>query len=104
MAEVRYATGIQLDDEPIFRITYNPSPLNDGATLDMLVKGEMSESGLNRWNRSSRFGKIGKNSEFNFVLSERLRVLPEAKSFEPLRDVVRHGALLRQAGFAEAVE
>ncbi len=48
-------------------------------------------------------GQIGKNSEINVVLSERLRVLAETKSFEPLRDVVRHGASLRQAGFAEAV-
>ncbi len=48
-------------------------------------------------------GQIGKYSEINVVLSERLHVLPEAKSFEPLRDVVRHGASLRQAGFAEAV-
>ena len=42
--------------------------------------------------------------ELNFILSERLCILTETKSFEPLRDVVSHGALLRQAGFAEAVD
>ena len=49
-------------------------------------------------------GQIGKNSEINVVLRERLRVLTETKSFEPLRDVVRHGVSLREAGLAEAVE
>ena len=42
--------------------------------------------------------------KINRVLSKRLRVLTEAKSFEPLRNVVRHGDLLRQAGFAEAIQ
>ena len=40
---------------------------------------------------------------FNGVAEERPGELAEAKSFEPLRDVVRHGTLLRQAGFAEAL-
>jgi hypothetical protein len=41
---------------------------------------------------------------FNGVAEERPGELAEAKSFEPLRDVVRHGTSLRQAGFAEAVQ
>ncbi len=49
-------------------------------------------------------GQAGQNVEINTVVCERLRVLAKAKSFEPLRDVVSHGASLRQAGFAEAVE
>ncbi len=40
---------------------------------------------------------------FNGVAEERPRVLTKTKSFEPLRDIVHHGASLRQAGFAEAV-
>ncbi len=48
--------------------------------------------------------KSGKKVELNLVLNERLRILTEAKSFEPLRNVVRHGASLREAGFAEAVQ
>ena len=49
-------------------------------------------------------GKTGKDIEIDSVVRERLRVLAEAKSFKPLRDVSRHGASLREAGFAEAVE
>ncbi len=59
--------------------------------------------------RKSKFleivlGQTGKVLEVDVVISERLRVLTEAKSFEPLRDVVRHRASLRQAGFAETVQ
>ena len=49
-------------------------------------------------------GQLWENIEINPVVRERLRILAEANSVEPLRDVVGHGALLRQAGFAEAVE
>ncbi len=48
--------------------------------------------------------EFGEQIVFDIILSERLRVLAEAKSFEPLRDIVSHGASLRQAGFAEAVK
>jgi hypothetical protein len=40
---------------------------------------------------------------FNGVGGERLSVLAKAKSFEPLRDIVRHGGLLRQASFAQII-
>ena len=42
--------------------------------------------------------------DFNFVAGERLRVLTEAKSFEPLRDVVGHSASLQETGFAQALK
>ncbi len=47
---------------------------------------------------------MGQYVEIDTVLRKRLRVLAKSKPFEPSRDVVRHGALLRQTGFAEAVE
>ena len=48
------------------------------------------------------FGKAGQNFEVDVVLGERPRILTQTKSLKPSRDVVRHGASLRQAGFAEA--
>ncbi len=48
--------------------------------------------------------ECGQNLPIDVILNECLRVLAEAKSFEPLRDVVRHVASLRQAGFAEALD
>jgi hypothetical protein len=42
--------------------------------------------------------------QINVVISKRLRILTEAKFFEPLLDVTTHGASLRQTGFAQTVE
>lgn len=56
----RYATGIQKGGDSIVEILYTPIALNEGRTLEMLVKGEMGEDNLERLNTTPRLGKLGK--------------------------------------------
>jgi hypothetical protein len=59
VAASHYITGMEVGDDDVLTLTYNPLPLNEGKNLDRMVKGELDQDALDRFNEH-RLHKLGK--------------------------------------------